>query len=725
MLLKQSTTVTIQIGPFLDKTDGVAEEVGLAGSMVVEISKNNAAFAARGSATAITHDANGWYRVELNATDTGTLGRLVVKSDAAATYLPVWHEFTVVTANVYDSWVANTDKLQTDLTQWLGGTPNALSSGLVDAEVGAYDTGLSPADLILTTPANKLTTESDGMAHCDLKEWLGAAPSALITGRVDANAQVIGTGAIVAGSFGAGAIDAAAIATDAIGSAEFAQAAADKVWSTAARALTDKADFALSAASRALVADDVWDEARSGHVGVGSFGEGVASVQGNVTGSVASVTGAVGSVTGDVNGNVVGSVASVTGNVGGNVTGSVGSVAAGGITSGSFAAGAIDSAAIGTGAIDADAIAADAIGSSEFAQAAADKVWSSATRDLTDKTGFDLTQAAKDDIIAAVSGTADSGSVSTLVDAARTEADTDYWKGSYLLITSGNISGQLRRITGFTPGTDTITVAPDFTQAVGTNTYIILRSSAFGMEDKLPTGTISDFDETADNVTTDDVAAGAITTSSFAAGAIDAAAIATDAIGSAEFAQAAADKVWSTVTRALTDKADFALSVASRDAVVDDVWDEDATGHQTAGTFGETIGDSAATGVTIHARINQALPAAAPAANGGLPTVNASNFIAGIAGTKNDFDDLNDITTAQVNAEVVDVIRTDTVSQISAIPAANAPLHDMVQWLFACARNKRETTSTVDRVRNDGDTGNIATSTLSDDTTTFIRGEYA
>lgn len=83
----------------------------------------------------------------------------------------------------------------------------------------------------------------------------------------------------------------------------------------------------------AEIADGVWDEARAGHVAAGSFGEGVASVQGNVTGSVASVTGAVGSVTGavgsvtgNVGGNVTGTVASVVGNVGGNVTGSVGSV---------------------------------------------------------------------------------------------------------------------------------------------------------------------------------------------------------------------------------------------------------------------------------------------------------------------------------------------------------------------------------------------------------------
>jgi len=69
------------------------------------------------------------------------------------------------------------------------------------------------------------------------------------------------------------------------------------------------------------IADAQWDELRAGHVISGSFGEGAASVQGNVTGSVASVTGAVGSVTGAV-GSVTGSVASVTGAVG-SVTASV------------------------------------------------------------------------------------------------------------------------------------------------------------------------------------------------------------------------------------------------------------------------------------------------------------------------------------------------------------------------------------------------------------------
>jgi hypothetical protein len=72
-------------------------------------------------------------------------------------------------------------------------------------------------------------------------------------------------------------------------------------------------------ASPADVAGAVWDKERASHTTAGTFGQGAASVQGNVTGSVASVSGAVGSVTGNVGGNVAGSVGSVTGNVGGSV----------------------------------------------------------------------------------------------------------------------------------------------------------------------------------------------------------------------------------------------------------------------------------------------------------------------------------------------------------------------------------------------------------------------
>ena len=136
--LKQSTTVTIRLGPFLDATDGVTEEVAL-GSMGVEVSKNHGAFGARTSATATAHDAEGWYSCELDATDTGTLGPLIVKAHAAATHLPVWREFMVIPAHAFDSLyaAAGTDYLPTDVIQ-LGGVSQS-GTDLKDLADAGYD----------------------------------------------------------------------------------------------------------------------------------------------------------------------------------------------------------------------------------------------------------------------------------------------------------------------------------------------------------------------------------------------------------------------------------------------------------------------------------------------------------------------------------------------------------------------------------------------------------
>jgi hypothetical protein len=86
------------------------------------------------------------------------------------------------------------------------------------------------------------------------------------------------------------------------------------------------------------------------------------------------------------------------------------------------------------------------------------------------------------EIRSVVSGTADDGSTTTVIDAARTEADADYWKGNFLLFTSGTIAGQCRLITAFDEGTDTLTFAPATTQAVSTQTYEILPAARVDLQ---------------------------------------------------------------------------------------------------------------------------------------------------------------------------------------------------------------------------------------------------
>lgn len=80
---------------------------------------------------------------------------------------------------------------------------------------------------------------------------------------------------------------------------------------------------------------------------------------------------------------------------------------------------------------------------------------------------------------------------------------------------------------------------------------------------------------------------------------------------------------------------------------------------------------------------------------------------------------------ADVNAEVLDVLATDTFAEAGSVPAATSTLKDKINWLFALARNKLTQTATTTTLRNDADSGNIGTSSVSDDTTTLVRSEWS
>lgn len=136
MFLKQSTSVTLKIGPFLDDSDGKTAETALTIAQAdVRLSKNGGNIAQKNESTSCTHDELGIYGCPLDATDTNTLGilQLWVHESGA---LPVWHEYMVVPANVYDS-LFSTDRLQVDVRE-KGDSTLALTTqekADVDAEV--------------------------------------------------------------------------------------------------------------------------------------------------------------------------------------------------------------------------------------------------------------------------------------------------------------------------------------------------------------------------------------------------------------------------------------------------------------------------------------------------------------------------------------------------------------------------------------------------------------
>lgn len=282
-LLKQSTAVTVKIGPFLDDSDGKTAETGLTIAQAdVRLSKNGGDIAQKNDATSCTHDELGIYGCPLNTTDTGTLGRLQLWVHESGA-LPVWHEYMVVTANVYDS-LFSTDKLQVDLTQMGGAAQSA--TDLKDFADEGYDPSTNKVQGVVlcdTTTTNtdmvdisslaleatltdikgsgfNTTTDSLVKIHDDHVTHITATPPTKeeVADQVWDEAISGHTGA---GSFGAK--NQKVVPSETIGDYKatgFSTHAAADVWAVGTRALTDKAGFSLSASG----IDSIWDEVAEG-----------------------------------------------------------------------------------------------------------------------------------------------------------------------------------------------------------------------------------------------------------------------------------------------------------------------------------------------------------------------------------------------------------------------------------------------------------------------------
>jgi hypothetical protein len=156
-LLRQSTSVTPKIGPFLDTADGATAKTALTIAQADCI-----LFTAQGagtqkhSATGATHDTQGYYGVPFDTTDTGTLGHLKLAINKSGAY-PVWDEWMVVTAAIYDSWVAGTGLQNVNINQIGGSTTNQanFTAATSTMQTGTVDTtGFTATTSITTAAAN-------------------------------------------------------------------------------------------------------------------------------------------------------------------------------------------------------------------------------------------------------------------------------------------------------------------------------------------------------------------------------------------------------------------------------------------------------------------------------------------------------------------------------------------------------------------------------------------
>jgi hypothetical protein len=216
MPLKQSTTRNLMF-LMVDSSDHVTGKTGL--TVTVTVSKDGGAFGAAGGT--VTEISSGWYKIALTTTDTNTVGDIALHCTSTG-------------ADPTDIRDQVSARLPDDLAYpaTSGRSMVVDSSGLVDAnavKVGPTGSGTAQTAGDIPGKTNSLTFTGAGKVDASIRDWLGSAPNALISGRVDSNPGALQAGVITATSIAGDAITAAKIAADAIGASELATDAVTEI----------------------------------------------------------------------------------------------------------------------------------------------------------------------------------------------------------------------------------------------------------------------------------------------------------------------------------------------------------------------------------------------------------------------------------------------------------------------------------------------------------------
>lgn len=191
--LKQSTATTVVVGPFVSTTDGFTARTALTISQakVLLWKQGGTTFGAKNDATSGSHRSNGCYTVPLDATDTNTVGQLILSVDDSSVglALPVRQNFMVMPANVWDS-LFGSDKLQVDaveLNSVVASGVNIERSASVIVPGTTDNTALVGTTTQFETSTSAITTPGGSTAATD--HWKGRVivfTSGALTGQATA-----------------------------------------------------------------------------------------------------------------------------------------------------------------------------------------------------------------------------------------------------------------------------------------------------------------------------------------------------------------------------------------------------------------------------------------------------------------------------------------------------------------------------------------------------------
>lgn len=193
--LKTNTAVRVTVGPFFDKTDGVTPETALTVTnckltLVVDtgdvptlvLDTNPTASGGSNDMVHITGDDAGFYDLELAAANVNYVGRAMLALTDAATHCPVFHEFMILPAMVYDSLVGGSDTLQVDVTQY-GGTNGTFASGRPEVNISHFGgsagtfSGGRP-EVNVSHLGGSAVDQSGGLINANVKQISGDATAA-------------------------------------------------------------------------------------------------------------------------------------------------------------------------------------------------------------------------------------------------------------------------------------------------------------------------------------------------------------------------------------------------------------------------------------------------------------------------------------------------------------------------------------------------------------------
>jgi len=136
-----------------------------------------------------------------------------------------------------------------------------------------------------------------------------------------------------------------------------------------------------------------------------------------------------------------------------------------------------------------------------------------------------------------------------------------------------------------------------------------------------------------------------------------------------------------------------------------------------AGRIDASVGAMAADVVTASAIATDAIGSAELAASAVTEIQSGLATAASIAA-------LNDLSAAEVNAEVVDVLTVDQCPEVTAVPSSTATIAQMICWVYALARNRILQSNSQQTLKADNDTTTIAVANVSDNGTTATREKW-